>query len=406
MPRFSGPIRASQPTFIGLGLAALVAIFIVRLLVDDPAEPIMFLMVVPIGLMAAQFGIIGGLAAAAIASALVIAWDLIGHPALSSFGYFSRFLIFGSTALTVGVFSSSRRQLEDESNRWFEQSSDLNCIADLQGNFLRVNRAFEELLGYKTSELLGTPYISYVHPDDVDETTAVAARLAEGQVKQGGFENRYRAADGTYRWLRWTSITDHQRGQIYATARDITERKALEQKLLNLARTDSLTGLLNRRAFEEEASRQVDFLKRYGPGGALFLFDVDRFKSINDSLGHRAGDEALIKVASVMQARIRSTDVCCRLGGDEFVILFPGVGHHQSEILANGLLASLGEESIDADARPLRITLSIGIALFDQSEPDDLPILIARADQAMYEAKRAGGNRFAFHEREVDISQL
>ncbi len=101
---------------------------------------------------------------------------------------------------------------------------------------------------------------------------------------------------------------------VYASARDVTQTKELEAELRDLAQTDPLTGLFNRRAFQTEAQRQLDFLRRYGPGGALFLFDVDEFKAINDSLGHQAGDEALKKVALTIKARTRATDICGRLG--------------------------------------------------------------------------------------------
>ena len=255
-----------------------------------------------------------------------------------------------------------------------------------------MNSAFQDLLGYRKEQLLGRPYLSFVHPDDVEETVAMAASLAEGQVNQGGFENRYQAADGSYRWLRWTSTTDHSRGLVYATARDVTETKNLEKRLTNLAHTDSLTGLLNRRHFEDESRRQLEFIARYGPGAALFLFDIDRFKTINDTEGHAAGDAALKKVADAMDARVRKTDICARVGGDEFAILFPGVDRAQAASLAESLLDSIRSSS---DGGPTT-TSSIGIALFDPTEPVPLETLMGEADEAMYQAKRAGGNRYAF----------
>jgi diguanylate cyclase (GGDEF)-like protein len=183
---------------------------------------------------------------------------------------------------------------------------------------------------------------------------------------------------------------------VYASARDVTQTKELEAELRDLAQTDPLTGLFNRRAFEVEAQRQIDFLRRFGPGGALFLFDIDDFKTINDSFGHQAGDEALKKVASTIETRTRTTDICGRLGGDEFVILFPGVGHNEAEMLANGLLGFIRDQTVGGDDSSVSITSSIGIALFLQADVGDIGALLANADSGMYAAKRAGGNGFAF----------
>ena len=379
-----------------------VAIMAFRFTVDDATEPISFLMVIPIGLLAAEWGLRGGLIGAGIASALVVVWDAIAEPHLTPLGFSLRFLVFLASGVVFGVQAQSRAEIEGESRRWFDQSADLNCVADMEGNFLRVNAAFGELLGYSPAELLGTPFISYVHPDDVEATIALTSELANERTGVGGFENRYRAADGSYRWVRWTSTTDDERSLIYASARDVTETKELESDLRDLAQTDSLTGLLNRRAFQAQAKRQIDFLRRYGPGGGMMLLDIDNFKRINDSFGHKTGDEALQKVAGVIQARTRVTDISARIGGDEFVILFPVVGHNEAELLAKGLLGAIQDQSIGPDGSKATITSSAGIALFSQSDSGGLDVLLANADGAMYKAKRAGGDQFAFARSQDD----
>ena len=395
------PWRVSRASLISLAMALFVAIFAARMLVEDPIEPITFLMVIPIGLLAAEFGLLGGLIGAAVASVLVVVWDLIVHPDLTVLGFSLRFLVFTASGLSIGFMAHTRDALESESSRWFDQSSDLNAVANFEGNFIRVNKAFERALGYRSSDLLDAPYISFVHPDDVEETNRLAGEHAEGRTNASGFENRYRAADGSYRWLRWTTTTDESRALIYATARDVTETKKLEAELLELAQTDPLTGLFNRRAFEGEAERQLDFLRRYGPGGAVMLFDIDRFKSINDSYGHKVGDEALKKVADVIAGRKRGTDTSARLGGDEFVILFPGVGPKEAELLATGLLGSIREQSVGPEGSTINITSSIGVALVTQADAEHIGTLVAKADQSMYEAKRAGGDRFSFATKQL-----
>jgi diguanylate cyclase (GGDEF)-like protein/PAS domain S-box-containing protein len=398
MRRSNSPIRIPSATLAAAAIAAFAGIFTFRLLTDDAAEPVMFLMVVPISLLAAEFGLTGGIVGASVAFALVVAWDVIGNPALSTFGYSGRFLVFFLTGLTVGFLSSSRKQLETESSRWFEQSADLNCVADFGGNLVRVNQAFERTLGRTAREILSRPYASFVHPDDHERTTAIAGLLVDGQEELVGFENRYRTASGTYRWLRWTAASDPARKLIYATARDVTETKELEDRLRNLAQTDALTGIFNRRYFEEESRRQLEFIQRYGSGAALFVFDIDNFKRINDTLGHSAGDDALKKVAASMTSRVRKTDICARIGGDEFAILFPGVGRQQAEVLALALLDSIRSEGIGSSSESISITSSIGIAMFDPTQAVGLEVLMAAADEAMYAAKRRGGDSFAVSE--------
>jgi diguanylate cyclase (GGDEF)-like protein/PAS domain S-box-containing protein len=369
-------------------------IFALRMAVSDPVEPVLFLMVVPISLIGVEFGLIGGTLAAALASILVIVWEVLGAPELSWLGYSTRFLVFFLSGLTVGALTSSRREKEDESQRWFEGSVDLNCVADFEGRLIRVNHAWTTALGYSSQELANVPYVRYVHPDDVDNTTKLSEKLTEGRTQVIDFENRYRTSDGRYRWLRWTATTDMGRRLIYASARDITTTKELEMQLRELAQTDSLTGLSNRRHFEEEASRQIDFIRRYGPAGSLFLFDVDGFKTVNDTLGHQAGDEILKSVALIVKNRIRSTDVCGRIGGDEFAILFPGVRRQEAELLASALVDTIKENSAEVN-RSVRCTISIGVVTFYPSDVSTVEELLAVADAAMYEAKRAGGDRYA-----------
>ncbi|MFN2593672.1 MAG: diguanylate cyclase domain-containing protein [Actinomycetota bacterium] len=371
-----------------------VAVFALRLVVDNPGQPVLFLLVAPIGLLAAEFGLAGGLVGAAVASASVIVWELLADPNVTPFGYAVRWAVFFSAAVAVGSLANARRELDEEHTRWFEEVSDLNCVADMEGRFVRVNKAFEKTLGYSSKDLLSTPYIAYVHPNDREATSAMAKELAEGRSGVINFENRYLAADGTYRWLRWSSTTDPARRVIYASARDVTEQKELENKLRSLARSDSLTGLFNRRYFDEEAQRQLDFVRRYGHRAALFAFDVDNFKSLNDTLGHRAGDEALKKFALALTERIRKTDIAARIGGDEFALFLPGVGSSEAETIAQVLLASIRKESKGIGIEGRGITSSLGIALFSPHDEVELDGLLDTADLAMYTAKRAGGDRY------------
>jgi PAS domain S-box-containing protein len=173
----------------------------------------------------------------------------------------------------TGRFATTTRTLEAESARHFDLSLDMISIAGFDGRFKSVNPAFERTLGYRPDELVGRPFLDFVHPDDREKTEREAVSLADG-AKTLQFQNRYLAKDGAVRWLEWTSMPLRDEGLIY--------------------------GVANRRRFEEELRRQLAYTRRYGRGGALLMIDLDRFKQINDRLGHAAGDEALREVARVL----------------------------------------------------------------------------------------------------------
>jgi len=182
----------------------------------------------------------------------------------------------------------------------------------------------------------------------------------------------------------------------YSVSRDITERKRFEEELRNLAERDPLTGLLNRRSFEREMREHIVHIGRYGEVGALVVFDVDEFKSVNDALGHAVGDELIVLAARELGAGLRSTDRFARLGGDEFAILLPEADASQAAAVAARLVETAREKCrIELPGGAARCcTISVGAVLFDREkhmQPDE-PLIAA--DLAMYEAKRAGGDAF------------
>jgi diguanylate cyclase (GGDEF)-like protein len=169
------------------------------------------------------------------------------------------------------------------------------------------------------------------------------------------------------------------------------ERRRSEERLQYMADHDPLTGLLNRRRLEEELERHAAEVRRYGSTGALLLLDLDRFKHVNDVLGHKAGDELLVSVASLLRERLRSSDVVARLGGDEFALLLPRGGADEASKLADDLLTAVRERAVVVSAGQRRgITASIGIALFDDPAEATGDDVLLKADLAMYDAKEAG----------------
>jgi diguanylate cyclase (GGDEF)-like protein len=176
-----------------------------------------------------------------------------------------------------------------------------------------------------------------------------------------------------------------QRTQVLCSYKERLEQANVD--LLNLAITDPLTGLLNRRKFEEVLHQEVDRALRYGPL-SLLMIDVNLFKHVNDRYGHQIGDEALKTVATVLNSSCRSTDFCARLGGDEFAVVLPHADAAAAAVVRDRILQSLPTTPVPVDGGRLTLSLSIGIA----SLPDDATAsegLIAAADSAMYRVKQA-----------------
>ena len=284
------------------------------------------------------------------------------------------------------------RSLEVESDRFFDLSRDMVCIAGFDGYFKRVNPAFELTLGYSQEELLGRPIAEFVHSDDRAGT---------------GGENRYLDRDGEIHWLEWTSMAVPEEDVIYAVARDVTDRRMLEQKMELLSRSDQLTGVFNRRRFDETLEAQLAHARRYRGSGALLIVDVDHFKQVNEEFGHAAGDEALRAVARLLASNLRQTDtlgrdaagLVARLGGDEFALLLPETDAAGAEVVAARLVDAVASEPLETDGKPVQLGISIGAATFGEGDFPTAEELLAAADRAMYVVKAAGGGGASIESR-------
>jgi diguanylate cyclase (GGDEF)-like protein/PAS domain S-box-containing protein len=393
------PLLDERPRKV-VAVAALLflAIFVLRFAATKTGDAITFLYVIPIALVAIAQGERGGLIAGALAFALSAFWAQVEGIAVGPLGYLVRAAVFMMVGSLVGRFASSIRALAIESGRHFELSRDMVATAGFDGYFKRVNPAFERTLGYSPEEMLSRPFIDFVHPDDRERTEEEAAALGEGSTTVQ-FQNRYFDKRGDVHWIEWTSIGVPEEDLIYGVARDVTDRKALEEELERLSRHDSLTGLINRRRFDEQLEAQLVYTRRYGEGGALLVLDLNRFKEINDELGHTAGDEALRTVADVLQRNLRQSDtvaraangVLARLGGDEFAVLLPEADEAAAEAVAERLVEALAATKLTIEGRGVPLGISIGIALFDEHGCPPAQDLMVAADRAMYKAKAAGG---------------
>jgi diguanylate cyclase (GGDEF)-like protein/PAS domain S-box-containing protein len=269
--------------------------------------------------------------------------------------------------------------------RWaFEDSAIGMSIEDLDGRFVQVNPVLCSMLGYTSTQLVTMSYQDVCHPDDLEGPEYLES-LGDGSVRQVMRECRHIRSDGTVIWVRVHVgvVRDQGKPLFYiAQTEDITGRKDAESRLIHQARHDTLTGLLNRRAFTERVSEAL----MSGEELALLFVDLDRFKLVNDTLGHPTGDELLIAVARRLQAAVGGRDVVARLGGDEFVVLVLGVTcAADAEPVAERLQAALAAP-FGISGRSLFVTASIGIALPGESVATAEDTLRA-ADLAMYRAK-------------------
>jgi diguanylate cyclase (GGDEF)-like protein/PAS domain S-box-containing protein len=374
------------------------AIFVLRLIAPEHGDGVTFLYVLPVVLVAVAYGGRRGLVAAGIAFALSTVWVLIEDVPVSALGYANRAVVFAFVAVLVGRFATQLRRAEVESARHFELSLDMICTAGFDGCFKSVNPAFERTLGYREEDMVGRPFLDFVHPDDREKTERESAALADGR-NTVHFQNRYLDSRGEIHWLEWASVPIPEENLIYGLARDVTERKALEQELERLSQRDPLTGAFNRRRFDEELSGMLRAVRRHRRSGALLLIDLDRFKSVNDELGHAAGDVALCEVARLLAANTRATDVIgrdaggfvARLGGDEFAVLLDDVSPSEAIAVGERLAAALEAADLRVEGNPVPLAISVGVAPFDGRDGVDAEELLAHADRGMYVVKAGGG---------------
>jgi len=366
--------------------ASLFAVTLVtRVAIQDPQEPVLVLLVAPVAIIAARYGMAAGLRAAGFALLTVVLWAQWNGVPFTALDYVARAFAYLTVGGLVGFFAGERSRLLERNRRQLELAHDMICTANMEGRFTSVNPAFTKVLGYQPEELLSKPFVDFVHPDDRANTSAEAARLASGEEGTIGFRNRYIARDGTYRWLEWSTSAYPSHGIIYASARDVTDRMVLESELARAADVDALTGLYNRRRFDQALSRAVSNVERHHQSSALLIIDVDEFKTINDRQGHAAGDHSLRTVANFLERQLRALDFAARVGGDEFAVLLSNADVHDARTVGEKIVHGLGGGDPS-------IRVSVGIACFTPTHPpSDAEAVYRAADEAMYAAKRKGG---------------
>lgn len=266
------------------------------------------------------------------------------------------------------------------------------------------NRRFEEMFGYPPGALAGQS-MRVLYPDD--EVFALVGESAYGRL------SRNQAFSGSLMLLRadgndiWVEVTGRALDPLQAQAgsvwifTDVSERKAAEERAAYLAYYDVLTGLPNRSLVHDRLQQSVANADQAATKVALLMVDLDRFKTINDSLGHSVGDRLLVEVAKRLKLGLRECDTLCRQGGDEFLILLPDLPDADACVTHLARLTDSLAQPFRVDALELAITVSMGIAIYPDDGPD-MGTLLKKADMAMYRAKEAGRNTYRFFNEEMN----
>jgi diguanylate cyclase (GGDEF)-like protein/PAS domain S-box-containing protein len=304
--------------------------------------------------------------------------------------------------LAVGLSAAVSRAAEFRAKARFEAvfASALTgmMVMSLDGTIAGVNPALEDLLGRRASELEGTKPDEFVHPEDREAVVERAYRVMSGEMRTT-LEHRYVRKDGGIVWvdvsLSIVPATEGGDGFIIATFQDLTRRKAAESALRRQAELnqhqalhDALTGLPNRTLFNDRIGQALHRARRSDASVAVLMLDLDRFKEVNDSLGHAAGDALLIEIGRRLDGMLRASDTVARLGGDEFGVLLPDQTCTEDVAIAAERVRAAIQEPVIVQGLPLSVDASIGIALYPR-DGRELETLLQHADSAMYHAKHA-----------------
>lgn len=290
------------------------------------------------------------------------------------------------------------------SQQVFNHSLEGIVVTDVEYKIVSVNPAFSDITGYTESEVLGrSPFFLGEGVMEDDFMEAMLDTLVKTGFWRGEILNR-RKDGSVFPELLSVSVVKNEQGEVInylGVFSDITNQKQSEEKLEHLAHYDSLTGLPNRVQFQLHLQHAVSRSERSNQKCALLYLDLDRFKVVNDSLGHVAGDDLLKMVTERLLSRLRASDILARMGGDEFVLLVEEYQHRDElEVLARKLIAEMNQPFYLAGEQEVNVGGSVGIACFPEDALNSEDLLV-RADAAMYKAKQAGGASLAFFTQDI-----
>jgi diguanylate cyclase (GGDEF)-like protein/PAS domain S-box-containing protein len=296
---------------------------------------------------------------------------------------------------------AARRDAEERFRLGFERGAVGTAMMDLDGVITSVNPAMCEFLSRTADQIIGGEASSFVHPDDVD-SRPIRGRLDERRDRTP-FERRFIRSDGTAVWgLVNLSLVRHDDGTpayLYCQVQDISERKTAEQALEHMALHDPLTGLPNRLLLQDRLEVAMLRASGYRRRIAVVFGDIDRFKLVNDTLGHSAGDQLLIELAKRLEVARQAADTVGRVGGDEFVLMCEDVGELENAEAIGRRMSSAFDQPFRVGDKTLYVTVSCGVVL---PGPGDTPATIFRdGDAAMYRAKELGRARTELFDKDM-----
>ena len=292
--------------------------------------------------------------------------------------------------------------------RIFDTINEGVAVTDASNNIMLVNPAFSTITGYSANEAIGkNPRILHSGLMDKMFYDKMWQSIKKTGRWQGEITDRRKNGETYVEWLSISTMKD-ERGEFshhIAVVSDISERKAAEERMVYIAQHDFLTGLPNRMMLHDRLTQAIAHAEREQRKVAVMFLDLDRFKAINDTLGHLVGDKLLQLVAGRISSVARTSDTVSRLGGDEFAIMLPYIENTDDiAMIALKLLASIAGPYV-VDGNEIEVTTSIGISVFPEDGIDS-ESLIAHADAAMYQAKGNGRNNYQFFTREMNRRTL
>lgn len=287
----------------------------------------------------------------------------------------------------------------------FQHSKEGILVTDQENRIISANRSFTDITGYTLEEVLGKdPKVLASARQDADFYREMWASIKATGGWQGELWNRRKNGEVYPEHLTINSVKDAQGAVINLIGifSDISERKMAEERIQHLAHYDTLTGLPNRALFSDRLQQALIYAQRNQSTVALLFLDLDRFKQINDTLGHGVGDQLLQMVSQRLLECVREQDTVSRQGGDEFIAVLPGTDHEGADLVAEKILNAVIQPYV-IEGHDLRVSCSIGIALYP-SQAQDVDTLIKYADVAMYQAKEGGRNKYLHFDPSMNAS--
>ncbi len=321
-------------------------------------------------------------------------------PDLDDAGKVKGFFVLASD---ITALATARDELRKEQAR-LEAALDGSSVAlwdtDLRTRRVYLSEAWSAIIGAPRGETTTTAdeLIGLLHPDDVDTVKQASLEVVKGLRPMYALEHRVRTRSGEWRWIISRGrVTERDPAtgralRMIGTNVDITERRKMEEAIQSAAQADVLTGLANRALFDERLKLAAARCRRQGGQMAVLYLDLDRFKQVNDSLGHAAGDTLLKDFAHRLRQSVRATDTVARFGGDEFVVLLEDVKESGNAVSVAEKIIAESRQPLSIEGREIVAPASVGIAYGTGLDEENL---VKRADAALYQAKGAGRDRYS-----------